>query len=407
MSDWPQVPIGEVMAGFFDGPHATPAPADDGPIYLGIKNITEDGHLDLSQLRHISWDDFPRWIRRVEPTPGDLVFTYEASLHRYAMVPNGFKGCLGRRTALIRPDQAVIDGRFLLYQFLGPQWRGEVTKRLNIGSTVDRVPLIDFPSFPIHLPPLDVQRRIAAVLAAYDELIENNLRRIEVLEDMARAVFREWFVNFRFPGHEAVRLIDSRLGPIPDGWDESTVGEAAANFDRRRKPLSKMQRAAMHGEYPYYGAAKVFDHVDDYIFDGEYLLVAEDGSVVTAEGYPVLQLACGKFWANNHTHILQGVTVSTHHLYLVLSRVQVMGYVTGAAQPKITQGALNRIPLVVPPQSIRDRFDDFVRPMFGLRQNLLDQNASLRSTRDLVLPKLVAGEIDVSEVDIETAWLAS
>jgi type I restriction enzyme S subunit len=207
------------MAEFFDGPHATPAPANDGPVYLGIKNITEDGHLDFSDVRHISWEDFPRWIRRVEPTSGDLVFTYEASLHRYAMIPPEFKGCLGRRTALIRPDPAVVDGRFLLYQFLGPQWRAEVTSRLNIGSTVDRVPLIEFPSFPIHLPPLGVQRRIAAVLAAYDELIENNLRRIAIVEELAQAVYREWFVNYRFPGHDNISLVESKLGLVPDGWD--------------------------------------------------------------------------------------------------------------------------------------------------------------------------------------------
>jgi len=279
--------------------------------------------------------------------------------------------------------------------------------RFASGTTHQTIYLPEVKAFHILRPPIEVQRKIAAVLAACDELIDNNLRRIQILEEMAQAVYREWFVIFRFPGHEDIALVDSPLGPIPEGWSESTVGEAATNFDRLRKPLSKMQRAEMQGEYPYYGAAKVFDYVDDYIFDGEYLLVAEDGSVVTPEGYPVLQLACGKFWANNHTHILQGSLVSTHHLYLALSRVQIMGYVTGAAQPKITQGALNRVPLVVPPQLIRVGFDELIKPMFDLRQNLLEQNANLRATRDLLLPKLVSGEIDVSEMEIDTEWLAS
>jgi type I restriction enzyme S subunit len=90
-----------VMAEFYDGPHATPPPADEGPIFLGIKNMTEDGHLDLSDIRHISEADYSTWARRVEPRSGDIVFTYEASLHRYAVLPDGFRGCLGRRVALL------------------------------------------------------------------------------------------------------------------------------------------------------------------------------------------------------------------------------------------------------------------------------------------------------------------
>jgi len=93
----------DVMAEFYDGPHATPPFSSDGPIYLGIKNMTEDGHLDFSDIRHISEDDYVTWTRRVEPLPGDVVFTYEASLHRYAIIPEGFRGALGRRVALLRP----------------------------------------------------------------------------------------------------------------------------------------------------------------------------------------------------------------------------------------------------------------------------------------------------------------
>lgn len=181
------------MAEFHDGPHATPKSADAGPVFLGIKNITDDGRLDLSTVRHIAEEDFPKWSKRVIPRAGDVVFTYEATLHRYALIPDGFRGCLGRRLALIRPRPDVVDPRYLHLAMRGPAWRRTIDERVISGATVDRVPIINFGRFPIALPPLAVQRRIGATLAAYDVQIEINERRIELLEDLARSLYREWF----------------------------------------------------------------------------------------------------------------------------------------------------------------------------------------------------------------------
>ena len=104
-------PIKDYCLGIYDGPHATPKEADDGPIFLGIKNFTDDGALNLAEIRHVSEEEYPRWTRRVVPQMGDVVFTYEATLHRYAIIPEGFHGCLGRRVALVRPNPKIIDSR--------------------------------------------------------------------------------------------------------------------------------------------------------------------------------------------------------------------------------------------------------------------------------------------------------
>src|ERR1039458_9205917 len=97
-------PIRDFALGIYDGPHATPKESSDGAVFLGIKNITDDGRLDMSEIRHVSEQELPRWTRRVNPQAGDVVLTYEATLHHYAIIPDGFRGCLGRRVALIRPD---------------------------------------------------------------------------------------------------------------------------------------------------------------------------------------------------------------------------------------------------------------------------------------------------------------
>jgi type I restriction enzyme S subunit len=252
-------------------------------------------------------------------------------------------------------------------------------------------------SFAFDLPPLAEQRRMGALLSAYDDLIENNTRRIAILEEMARRIYDEWFVRFRFPGHEGVRMVESELGLVPEGWELASLGTVAENHDRFRRPLSKMEREDFKGPYPYYGAAKVFDYVREYLFDGQFLLLAEDGSVETSDGYPVLQLTDGKFWANNHTHILRGTKrASTEFLYLRLERQPIRGYITGAAQPKLTQAAINRIPLVLPPSTVLREFDAHVQPLFQLRATLIRANANQRATRDLLLPKLISGELDVS-----------
>jgi len=151
-NSWKKVPIKDLYLGLYDGPHATPKPSSSGPVFLGIKNITEDGRLDLSQIRNIAEDDFPKWTKRVLPRAEDIVFSYEATLNLYAMIPKGFRGCLGRRLALIRPDTKVVDPKFLYHYFFGEEWRNTIFKNLISGSTVDRISLINFPNFEISIP---------------------------------------------------------------------------------------------------------------------------------------------------------------------------------------------------------------------------------------------------------------
>ncbi|MFN8670438.1 MAG: restriction endonuclease subunit S, partial [Gemmatimonadaceae bacterium] len=216
-----RAPIQDFCAGIYDGPHATPAESSQGPVFLGIRNLTQGGELDLTEIRHVSEDEYPKWTRRVVPRDGDVVFSYEATLHRYALIPDGFRGCLGRRVALVRPNPEKLDSRFLLYYFLSPAWRRIVDSNTVTGATVVRLPIERFPSFEIELPDLGSQQRIAEVLFNYDDLIANNQRRITLLEEAARQLYREWFVRLRFPGAEHTAVVDG----LPEGWLERPLGE--------------------------------------------------------------------------------------------------------------------------------------------------------------------------------------
>ncbi len=385
--EWQTIPIREVYAGMYDGPHATPKPSESGPIFLGIKNVGETGQLDLSSIRHISEEEYPRWIKRVEPRHGDIVFSYEATLNRYAMIPKGFRGCLGRRMALIRPDKSKTCGRFLYYYLFGQKWRNVIAQNTLIGSTVDRIPIAKFPDFPITIPPLPTQRKIASILSAYDDLIENNLRRIKILEEMAQALYREWFVKFRFPGHEKVQMVDSPLGKIPEGWEVMKLGERVELAYGRG--LRKAERKP--GDIPVFGSSGIVGYHNQSIADGPGIVVGRKGNVGTV------------FWSDTAFYPIDTVFYVKTDLpvHYVFYNLQHQNFINNdAAVPGLNRNQAHSLPFIVPAKRLIDHFSESADLAFQQTSNLKSRVENLRQTRDLLLPKLISGELDVSHLDI-------
>lgn len=382
---WRAVPIRELYVGLFDGPHATPKPSNNGPVFLGIKNVTDDGRLDLSDIRHIAEDDFQRWTKRVEPRLGDLVFTYEATLNRYALIPEGFRGCLGRRMALIRPNPNKVDVRFLLFYFFSDAWRAVIKKNMLTGATVDRIPLTTFPDFPVSVPPLPVQQRIAGILSAYDELIENNQRRIRILEEMVRSLYREWFVHFHYPGHESVSLVDSPLGQIPQGWEVRVVEDVLKRVPSGKKYDQKT--ASPIGAVPILdqGKSGIIGYHDD------------EPGVCATEDNPIIVFA-------NHTCYQRLILFSFSSIQNVLPFVpnpilkRDIYWVHWATNGLIVfndyKGHWPEFiakELVVPSAEICQLFGNFASPITREILKLERAIENLRRTRDLLLPRLLSG----------------
>lgn len=236
------------------------------------------------------------------------------------------------------------------------------------------------------------QRRIAEILSRYDSLIENYQKQIKLLEESAQRLYKEWFVDLRFPGHENTKIVDG----VPEGWKKGTVSDVVTFFDNLRKPLSSMQRIDMDKKYPYYGAASVMDYVDSYLFDGVYLLLGEDGTVITKDGYPILQYVWGKFWVNNHAHVLQGKNkVTTEFIYMMFKNTHIANLVTGCAQPKISQGRLSCKEILIPSDYSLLMWNNQTENIFKQIRFLYDQIKNLTEARDRLLPKLMSGEIEV------------
>ena len=205
-------------------------------------------------------------------------------------------------------------------------------------------------------------------------------------------MFKSWFVDFE-------PFSDDRT--MPSDWRVGTVGEIIEFHDSKRIPLSGAQRAKMKKIYPYYGATSLMDYVDNYLFDGVYLLLGEDGTVIDAKGFPILQYIDGKFWVNNHAHILTGNRgFSVEELYLFFSLTNIKSIVTGAVQQKISQGNLKSLPAVIPTENWLMKFDELIQPLFSEIRTLRAENVRLEALRDSLLPRLMSGEIDVSDIDL-------
>lgn len=291
----------------------------------------------------------------------------------------------------LRPLTDKVYPHFIGYYLRTPYFRSNFTK---VASLITRASLRneDLLGFSIELPPIYKQKKIAEILYSYDNLIENNNKRIKLLEQMAENLYKEWFVRFRFPEYENVEFV----GTLPIGWQYQPISESMDFFDSQRVPLSSMQRDEMEKIYPYYGAAKLMDYVDDYLFDGEYLLLGEDGTVITTDGFPVLQLVNDKFWVNNHAHVIRGKgNISTRFLYLTFCRFPITGVVTGSAQPKISKGRLEKLKILVPDAITMEHFNNLINPMFDEINVLKKQLIRITQQRDMLLPRLMSGKLKV------------
>lgn len=285
-------------------------------------------------------------------------------------------------------DEKSFDVSFVYYamQILG--------KKMNfISKTSTAVPIVNkssFSSYEIKCPPREDQKRIAAVLSALDSKIECNKKINDNLLRQAQALYKNRFIDLK-PFN----------GKMPPDWQLGTVSEIIELHDSKRIPLSSRERANLTKIYPYYGATSVMDYVDRYLFDGIYLLLGEDGTVVDDKGFPILQYVEGKFWVNNHAHIItgkNGFTVET--LYLLFSLTNVRSIVTGAVQPKISQANLNNVSVVIPSKAELSTFNSIVQPIFSQIRNLRAESDRLTSTRDILLPRLMSGEIDAANIQL-------
>ncbi|HBN74720.1 MAG TPA: restriction endonuclease subunit S [Planctomycetaceae bacterium] len=270
---------------------------------------------------------------------------------------------------------------------------------------------------PVLFPPLPTQRKIAAILSAYDDLIENNTRRIAILEEMAQAIYREWFVHFRFPGHENVKLVDSALGKIPEGWEVKTLGSVASVNSLSIKKGNEPE----HINYIDIKSVSTgrIDETRSLTYSdapGRARRIVRHGDTIWSTVRPNLKAYSVIIDPPEHSiastgfAVLSPKTIPFSFLYFTTTTEEFASYLvnhaTGSAYPAVNAKDFENAELIIPTESMIDKFHDSAGEMLILAHQLLRKNINLRKSRDLLLPKLISGKIDVEDLDIDTGKLA-
>jgi len=408
----------DIMKGFYDGPHATPDPSDVGPIFLGIKNINENGGIDFSDIRHISEEEYTKWTKRVVPQKDDLVFSYEATLHRYALIPEGFRGCLGRRMALIRVNKLLVNEKYLYYYFLSAYWRAFIETVKVSGATVDRISISDFPNYKISLPTLAVQDKIASLISAYDELMENNNQRIKLLEQMTEGIYKEWFVRMRFPSYETTKYLDG----LPEGWESTTLpkyidfleGPGLRNYQYTNSGIRYLNIRVMGSNDLFLDKAGYLD-ADEVNKRYSHFLLKENDHVVSSSGTigRVVTIRKSHLPLCLNTSIIRmrsksekfGTWLLKQFLMSPDFQGQISNFAIGAAQANFGPSHLSLMKMTSPTKKIALQFEKIIAPMEEEIKILLDKNLLLQQTRDLILPRLISGKLSVGHLIEEVVHL--
>lgn len=294
-----------------------------------------------------------------------------------------------QRTYVIRAlNNQILSNRYL---FFALQPKLELLKSISTGAATKFLTLTILNDIEFDLPPLPTQRKIAAILSAYDDLIENNTRRIKILEEMAQALYREWFVKFRFPGHEKEGMVESELGMVPEGWEVGRFDDAL--ILQRGFDLPTKQR--QEGSIPVYAATGIVGTHNEVKVKGPCVVTGRSGSIGTVIYVDV------DFWPLNTTlWVKEFLRITPLYAFYLLKSIELSSFNSGVAVPTLNRNDVHGLPIIIPTYDILERFNRFVLPKFALKKNLTIRNNNLRRTRDLLLPKLISGEVEVKNMEV-------
>lgn len=356
---------------------------DSGMKVINVTNILSDGQIDVNNTRRfISLDEFNQKYRHFAVDDRDIVVASSGNTYGKVGRISSNDLPLMMNTSVIRfrsADKKRLDDDFL-YAFLrSDSFRNQV-ESFVIGSAQPNFGPAHLRRMVLPLPPLSIQRRIAGILSAYDDLIENNQRRIKILEEMARLIYREWFVNFRYPGHEKVPLVDSPLGKIPKGWEVKKLGDILElNYG---KALKKEERR--NGEFPVFGSSGIVGYHDTYLVNGPGIIVGRKGNVGSV------------FWSDEAFFVIDTAYFVTSSLPLrfLFYALPTLNFINSdAAVPGLSRNQAYTLEIFVPPANLLSRFCELADTFESQGSTLQHKVRNLRRTRDLLLPRLLSGSI--------------
>lgn len=389
--------LNDVCELIVDCPHSTEPDEGEGYPIIRTPNIGV-GYLDLEGVQRVSKAAYDRRNIRAVPRPNDLILAREAPAGNVGIIREGMEVCLGQRTVLIRPKAEKVSPLFLNYYLNAPKQRHALLGNSN-GATVSHVNMPIIRNLVIGLPDRETQDRIADVLSAYDELIENNRRQIKLLEEAAQRLYKEWFIDLKFPGHETTPIVDG----LPEGWRMGCLGECCALI----KTISKQDERT--GNELYIG----LEHMPkDSICLRAHGVAADvvgnktefrKGDVLFGKIRPYFhKVGFAQFDGVTSTDaiVMRAVEGKQAFLLAVASSDEFVSYATatsktGTKMPRADWAAMKSYQVPIPSADVASRFENICESFLSAIAQCSSLIVAAREARDRLLPKLMSGEIEV------------
>jgi type I restriction enzyme, S subunit len=415
MSDWYQSTLGQVcdeVNGLIQtGPFGSQLHQSDytehGVPVVMPKDIV-GGRITSETVARVSVDHVDR-LSRHKLNSGDIIYGRRGDIGRQALIRSDQAGWIcGTGCLRISLGESNLDPLFLHYYLSQDEVISWITNQA-VGATMPNLNTAILRSVPVRYPDLPVQRRIAGILSAYDDLIENSQRRIRILEEMARRLYREWFVHFRFPGHEDCLLVESPLGEIPEGWEVASFGELY-NTGSGGTPSRANPEYYENGTVDW---VKSKELIDGFVLSAEERITEAALKMSSAKLFPANTVLIALYGATIGKLAILSCPAATNQaccailpkhsafgrefafLTLLLNRERIIGMRLGAAQQNISQVLLRNFECLKPPTELLRLFSDQTAPFFDQTLALQHQIQNLCRTRDLLLPRLLSGQIEV------------
>ena len=395
--------LSDVCEFIVDCPHSTAPDEGKGYPLIRTPNVGK-GRLDLNGVHRVSESVYKQRIQRGAPRANDLIFAREAPAGNVALVQENQTVCLGQRTVLIRPNVQKVNPQYLVYYLLSPKPQYELLGTAN-GATVAHVNLPAIRNLKIELPEKSVQDKIGTILVSYDDLIENNQKQIKLLEEAAQRLYKEWFVDLRFPGHENTEIVDG----VPEGWQYEKLGDLVKTSSGGT-PSRRKSEYYVNGNIRW---IKTKELNDRFIFETEEhitedavknssakvlpegaLIVAMYGATIGKIGITAAEMACNQACC---AFIFFDDMISKEYLYcwLMDNREYLVSQGKGAAQSNLSQEMIRNFSLLCPDKKVIKKFTEIVTTMLENKRVLENKILMLSKARDDLLPKLMSGEVEV------------
>ena len=377
-----EVVLNDICELIVDCPHSTAYDEGTGYPLVRTPNIGR-GRIIYSGMHRVCEEVYNKRNVRAIPQTNDLIFAREATAGNVALIQEGEKVCLGQRTVLIRPNANLVNPAFLTYHLLAPEQQYKLLSTAN-GATVAHVNMPTIRNLKLSLPPLATQHRIATILSRYDSLIENYQKQIKLLEEAAQRLYKEWFIDLRFPGHENTKIVDG----LPEGWTPSQLGQLV-EF-KRGKTITK--KDVIDGDIPVVAGGLEPAYYCNKSNTAERVITVS-GSGANA-GFTRMYFE--KVWASDCSFVDASTTPFLHYVYCFLkdNKTTIDNLQKGAAQPHVYAKDINSLSICIPIESVLKSFEGTASKYFDTISSFQSQIHLLTEARDRLLPKLMSGEIE-------------